>query len=50
MAELDQLRHDLVHKLKFFHILRQPQAKADYLFKAGDFFTNLLEAHYEADD
>lgn len=43
---LDQLRHDLVHKMRFCHNVRQPAAKAAYLFKAGDFFHNLLAGHY----
>lgn len=43
---LDQLRHDLVHKMMFCRNIRQPAAKADYLLRAGEFFHNLLARHY----
>lgn len=46
LSELDQLRHDLVHKMGFCGKTRQPSAKAEYLFRAGDFFHNLLAGHY----
>jgi hypothetical protein len=48
-AQLDQLRHDLVHKLKFLRILRQPSAKAEYLLNTAEFFINLLDNCYEAE-
>jgi len=46
MVSLDQLRHDLVHKLKFHRKIKQAEAKVCYLFNAGQFFFNLLSKHY----
>ena len=46
LVELDQLRHDLVHKMAFCRNIRQPAAKAEYLFKVGNFFHNLVARHY----
>jgi hypothetical protein len=46
LAAIDQLRHDLVHKLRFHQTLRQADAKIEYLFSTSEFFHNLIARHY----
>jgi hypothetical protein len=46
LESIDNLRHDLVHKLKFSGKLRQANAKIDYLQNTGEFFMKLLAKHY----
>jgi hypothetical protein len=47
LLDLDHLRHDLVHKLKFHRRFRQAKAKVNYLFSTGHFFHNLILRHYK---
>jgi hypothetical protein len=47
LLKIDQLRHDLVHKLAFHRKSKQPMAKVRYLFNTGHFFHNLLAIRYK---
>ena len=48
LVSLDDLRHDLVHKLAFHRKLRQPDAKMNYLLNTGHFLVNLVAKRYGA--
>ena len=46
LETIDQLRHDLVHKLQFHRKVKQVDIKIRYLFNTGEFFYRLLAEYY----